>query len=144
MNEMFKKLMEKKKEKDGPMSAHRKDARDSVLGDLMKNMDGRDSGKLGMKKVSVMSDSKEGLAHGLDKAKELVGHPDANDSTDDDQNEENLESPEVEEAEHGSGTEDQPEMHAPENAEPREHEHKSPEELMSEIKRLKAELAAKA
>src|SRR6185312_10310806 len=31
----------------------------------------------GMKKVSVMANDKKGLAEGLDKAKEIIGHPDS-------------------------------------------------------------------
>lgn len=61
------------------MSDHEKHAKMGVLHhlkqvaeDMMKDhMDGG-----GMKKVSVMSDSPEGLAEGLDKAKDLVGHAD--------------------------------------------------------------------
>lgn len=60
---------------EGGMDGMHKDAKMAVLQNLKKDAEGAMSGKLdkmGMKKVSVMSDSKEGVEKGLDKAKELV------------------------------------------------------------------------
>lgn len=61
------------------MSEHEKNAKMGVLhhlkqmaeGMMKDHMDGH-----GMKKVSVMSDSPEGLQEGLEKAKQLAGHAD--------------------------------------------------------------------
>jgi hypothetical protein len=69
----FDKLMEKKK-KDKPMSDVAKDAKTSVLKDLQSMAAGamKDGLKGGLKKVSVMSDSPEGLKKGLEKAEDMV------------------------------------------------------------------------
>jgi hypothetical protein len=69
---MMKKLLEKKKSK-GMLSDEESSAKMSVL----KNLRGKSNESLaeklkGAKKVSVMSDSEEGLKAGLDKAKEIV------------------------------------------------------------------------
>jgi hypothetical protein len=120
MNDGFKKLLLKKKEKSGEMSEGRQKARGSVLDDLMGNMDSRDGQKLGMKKVSVMAPSEDGLKEGLEKAKEVVDGK----------------LPEGSEAEELGESHDEEEQEQP-------MEHKSPEELMEEIERLKAELAMK-
>lgn len=114
MNEGFKKLLAKKKSGSEEMSEGRKKARSSVLDDLMGNMDSREGKKLGMKKVSVMAPSEEGLKEGLEKAEEVL---EGEDLMSDMEDEEELEEPLSE---------------------------KSPEELIAEIERLKAELAAKA
>ncbi len=121
MNSAFQKMLAKKK---ADMPEGRMNARASVLDDLMGNMDDRDSKKLGMKKVSVTADSKEGLKEGLDKAKDVVDqHPGMSDE------DESMESPEEEASE-------TPEMEASENK-----DEPSTEELMAQIEELKAKLA---
>lgn len=67
--------MKEKDKKHGMLSDMAKHAKMSVLKDVH-NMAAQDmAGKLhGLKKVSVMSNSPAGLQHGLDKAKELLGH----------------------------------------------------------------------
>jgi len=71
--EAFKKLMDKKK-KDKPMSDIAKDAKMSVVKDLsdMASKAMKSGLKGGVKKVSVLSDTKEGLEAGLKKAEDLV------------------------------------------------------------------------
>ena len=72
--------MEKlKKIKKGHLSPNEQNAKMSVLEDLKKQAEDAMGGKLsGLKKVSVMSDSQEGLQHGLQKAQELMhGQPEA-------------------------------------------------------------------
>src|SRR4051812_32853515 len=74
MNDMFKKLMLKKKS-DEPMDEDYKNAKMTMLEALkghMGKMMGDDLKNGAVKKVSVIADDKEGLASGLDKAKELV------------------------------------------------------------------------
>lgn len=124
MNEAFKKMLAKKKGSGDGMSSGRQKARGSVLDDLMGNMDSRDGQKLGMKKVSVMAPSEEGLEEGLNKAKEVVdGLPESEEMPED----ESIESPEDQTMESSE-----------------DHSDKSPEQLMEEIRQLKAALAAKA
>lgn len=67
------KLMAKKK-KDKPLSDTAKEAKMSVVKDMQKMAADamRDGLKGGLKKVSVASDSPEGLKKGLEKAEELV------------------------------------------------------------------------
>lgn len=68
----FKKLRDKKDEKK--MHPMEQKAKMSVLDDLGKMADEAMGGKLsGMQKVTVASDDKEGLEHGLDQAKSLLG-----------------------------------------------------------------------
>ena len=125
MNPMFQKIIDKKKAEGKSMSPVHKEAKGSVLSDLMDHLEGMGMDKVkGMKKVSVASDSKEGLKTGLDKAKELVSGHESDDSQVDDEMEE---SPEHEASE------------SPEE-ESSEHEEKSPEELQAEIEELKARL----
>lgn len=76
MNEKFLKLLAEKKAESRNMSAPEKSAKLANLKELKSAMDGmlKDnlaSGK--MKKVEIASDSEEGLEHGLDKAKEMLG-----------------------------------------------------------------------
>lgn len=72
MNDMMKKLLEKKKSK-GMLSDEESSAKMSVLKNLRGQSNDSLSEKLkGAKKVSVMSDSQEGLEEGLDKAKEIL------------------------------------------------------------------------
>lgn len=73
MNEKFQKLMEKKKKMGKELSPVESAAKSSVL-DELKNMAGQAmSDKLhGLKKVSVASDTQQGLKSGLEKAHEIV------------------------------------------------------------------------
>lgn len=76
-----------------------KDLRD-MMAKLMHDKMGQDSED--MKKVTVAAPDQESLSHGLDKAKELVGHmPEMDDHNemDEDPQEESLESPEMEASE---------------------------------------------
>lgn len=83
MKEMMDKLMELKKE-GKRLSSNEKEAKMNVLGEL-----GNKAGKnmverlKGMKKVSVMSDSPEGLKEGLDTAEELVEGAEGEDKPED-------------------------------------------------------------
>lgn len=72
-NKMFKKMMDKKKEK--PMlSDMEKNAKMSVMEDLKSQANSALGDKLkGLKQVTVAAPDQEGLAEGLDKAEELVG-----------------------------------------------------------------------
>ena len=63
-------LLKKKAEKGERISPEDKSAKLSVLDALDKMMDDEDAD--GMKKVTVMSPDKEGLAEGLEKAKEVI------------------------------------------------------------------------
>jgi hypothetical protein len=61
------------------LSKEDQDSRMSVLKEIMKDMDGLMSNDLDEKKkmkVSVLSDSKAGLAKGLDKAEDMMGGED--------------------------------------------------------------------
>lgn len=74
------------------LSEVEKKASTKVLGDLRKHMQDMMGDKLkGIKKVTVASDSKEGLKKGLEKAEEIVG--------DKEEAEEEIESPEMEASE---------------------------------------------
>ncbi len=74
-NPMLQKIIDKKKAEGNPMSDQHKQAKSSVLGDLMKHLSGMGMDKMnGMKKVMVASNSKEGLSHGLEKAIDVVQH----------------------------------------------------------------------
>lgn len=69
----FKKLLEKKKQEGKQMSPERLEAKQKVLSEL-RGMANESIGKdlPGLKKVTVASDSDEGLKEGLDKAEEVV------------------------------------------------------------------------
>ena len=77
MDDAMKKLMELKKGKQ--LMPIEKNAKMSVLHQMKKDMEDMMGDKLkGVKKVTVASNSGEGLAEGLDKAKHLLGeHGDA-------------------------------------------------------------------
>ena len=76
MSDMMKKLLDKKKEDKGLMSDEEQSAKLAVLKGLRSKDDSMVNKLKGMKKVSVMSDSSEGLEAGLEKAKEIVdSHP---------------------------------------------------------------------
>lgn len=154
MNKAFEKLMAKKKASGDKMPEHRQEARSSVLDDLMHNMDDRHSKKLGgLKKVSVMAPSQEGLQKGLDLAKHVVGDSEASIQHEDhmsqggmakqsdeidpednhaDEQEEAAEEPTVEDEDRG--TEDDLASHE-------EHDERTREELQAEIDELKARLS---
>ena len=74
MNPKFIKLLEKKKAQGKELSPVEVKAKSNVIEDLMSDMGemGKDRLKSGMKKVTVASDSKQGLEKGLDKAKEVI------------------------------------------------------------------------
>ena len=137
-------LMMKKKEEGKVISPIHAHAKSGVLHNLMGELDKMGADKLGdhMKKVTVASDSKAGLEHGLKKASEMVekgplkamGHDGIEDSgheedmSDEDGLEESpeheaSESPEMEKMEHGEGEE-------------------SPEEIQAKIEELKEKLAS--
>lgn len=72
-NKMLAELMKKKEEQDSPMSDMEKESKISVLNEIRDLASKAMGSKLdGMKKVSVMSDSKEGLEKGLNKAEDLL------------------------------------------------------------------------
>lgn len=105
---MNEKAMSKLKEKHGAhkMSPEYKDAKKGMLQALIKHMSGM-AGE-GMKKVSVLSDSKEGLQHGLDKAKEVLGEhiqPGTHDELKETPMQEAEETPEEQKVEDETGTE---------------------------------------
>lgn len=132
-NPMFEKLIAKKKAEGKDMSPAHEKAKGTVLSDLMDHLEGMGMDKVkGLKKVTVASDSKEGLAKGLDKAKEIATQaPDSEEGSED-------ESAEGSDAEEAS---ESPAMEASEGEEGEAEEEKSPEEMKSEIEELKAELA---
>lgn len=69
----LKKIIDKKKKEGKTLSPVHKEARSSVLEDLMDHLSDMGMDKVkGLKKVTVASDSKEGLTKGLDKATEMV------------------------------------------------------------------------
>jgi hypothetical protein len=98
-----------------------------VLDDLKKQTGEMLKGKMdGLKKVTVASDSPEGLAHGLELAKKIAGkHELPEDELDESPEEELEESPEEEHSEELHGEED-------------EDEHLSPEEIDAKIEHLLA------
>jgi len=75
MMDKLMKLIAEKKQKHGDMSPIHAKAKHHVLKDLMDEMHGMDGEKVkGLKKVTVASNSPEGLEHGLEQAKDIVGH----------------------------------------------------------------------
>jgi hypothetical protein len=80
----LKKLMEKKKEDQGPIDPTYKDAKMSMLQALLHEMHGMMGQDLhGLKKVEVAAPDKPSLADGLDKAKEMLGNASAGDESGD-------------------------------------------------------------
>jgi len=63
----------KEKRGESKMSDEHKEAKKGLLKNLIGDMQGMMAGP--MKKVTVASDSQEGLKHGLEKAKEVIGKP---------------------------------------------------------------------
>lgn len=95
MMQKFQKMLEKKSKGEKPLSDMEKEAKMSVIDEMRKMADDQMGGKLdGLKKVTVAANSKPGLAEGLDKAKQILGH--GEEGSDD---EEASESPEMEQAE---------------------------------------------
>lgn len=73
MDDLKELLAKKMKEQKEPMPENKKNAKMSVLQDLKKMMDDSIAGDLkGLKKVTVASDSKEGLKEGLEKAEDVL------------------------------------------------------------------------
>jgi len=71
----FAKMLEKKKKMGREMSDVEQEAKMNVIKDLRDEASSKMGEKLGnLKKVAVMSDSKEGLEKGLDKAKEMMAN----------------------------------------------------------------------
>lgn len=97
----FEKLLSKKLKDGKTMSDTEKQAKGSVLNEMKSMASDMIGDKIkGLKKVSVASNSEEGIKHGLDKARELIGGQDESDSEDEesmeDPQEEISESPEAE------------------------------------------------
>jgi hypothetical protein len=111
-------------------------ASSKVLDDLRQHMQGLMKGKMdGLKKVTVASNSPEGLKKGLAKAEDLLKGKDSVDAE-----EEALETPEEEATEDESAEEESPAL------ESSEEDCKTPEEIDAKIKellKLKDELLAK-
>lgn len=128
MSKLFDKLMEKKKKDGGKMRPEEKEAKMGVLENLKQAMSESMSGKLGgLKKVTVASDSTEGLKKGLDKAKEITGHlPESEGEDEESPDHEAAESVEEETAEHEAGSEES------------EDEEYTPEEIDAKIQKLLA------
>lgn len=116
MHKDLEKLFRKKLEEKGPISEKEQKARDSVYDDLSEMAD--EEMVKPIKAVKVMSNSKEGLEEGLDKAKEVLGHS--------------------EESEDESAEE-----HAAEGEEGEEMEDMSEAELMKKLEEIKSALAKK-
>jgi len=103
--EKLMKLMEKKKQEGKQMDPMYKESKMSMLKALKDEMTGMMKSDLSpekMKEVKVASNSTEGLAKGLDKAKELIGDPSGPEGESEEGEsdmEESAESPEEEKAE---------------------------------------------
>jgi hypothetical protein len=108
----LKKLMEKKMSKEGEMDPMKKKAKLELIQELHDMAGGMMKDDLtghldGLKKVTVASDTKEGLEKGLDKAKELTDKgPGASLLEEDSEEDELLESPEKKASELETGVED--------------------------------------
>lgn len=150
MNDKFQKLIDKKKKAGHELSPVESAAKHSVLNDL-KGMAGKAmSDKLqGLKKVSVASDSEEGLKHGLEKAHEIVSGKQMHDmETDTEGGEQDLEDEQGATSDHfptnketeseglESGHQDDMSGGSMEPGESKEPEHMSPEELDEHIAKL--------
>lgn len=140
LDKMMQKIIEKKKRAGDVLDENEQTAKHSVLEDLLGHLDGMDGEKVkGMKKVTIASDSKEGLQHGLAKAADMVEkgpmtelnrEPEEGDVAD--HAHEDMDSEEQEES---------PEHEAGESEEEESAEHEeSPEELQAKIEELKAKL----
>ena len=116
MHKDLEKLFRKKLEEKGPISEKEQKARDSVYDDLSEMAD--EEMVKPLKAVKVMSDSKEGLKEGLEKAQEVIGD-----------GEESEEESSEESASEGEESEEMEEM--------------SEEELMKKLEEIKSALAKK-
>lgn len=131
MNPEFQKLIMKKKAEGTDMSPAHQSAKSSVLDDLMEHLGSMGMDKVnGLKKVSVASNSKEGLKHGLDKAKDLLDHSNKGEDEHDPEMSDHGPNPDT------TDSDEEQESESPEAEESSEHEDKD-----AEIARLKAELA---
>lgn len=145
MNPAFQKLLEKKKQSGEGMSQTQHDAHSSVLADLMNVLGSKGMSDIkGAKKVTIASDSKEGLQAGLDKAKEAVDNHEEQEGADDesmeDPAEEGTESPDQEAAE-GQDEESQGHGDAPDmKAEGSDDSASSKDEEIAQLKARLAEL----
>ncbi len=121
MDEFMKLLAKKAKEQKGPMHGPKMDAKAAMAKELSDSL-GSDimDGIKDMKKVTVASDSEEGLKEGLEKAEDILGKSKMEDSEEEDSEDESEEE-----------SEDESEM-----------EEESPD-LESEISKLEKELEDK-
>lgn len=142
MDEKVKKLMALKKKGDKGLSDSDVAAKKAALDDLLDMAKGAMGGKLaGLKKVTVASDSQEGLQKGLDLAKKKLGEMHASDET------------EMDKVGHGEGEEvegdaaeeasETPEEESAEGTSGEALEEMSEEELAAMLEKVKAELAKK-
>ncbi len=136
MEELKKFIMKKKKEK-GEMSPIQSKAKSNVLEDLMDQMGGLDAEKIkGVKKVTVASNSPDGVKKGLDKAKEMVSELGLG------KDEESVDNaPEIEPLSEGEMEDlEAPGHEGQESVEEELSEHESPDEIEAKIKELQAKL----
>lgn len=128
-------LMKKKADKGEVLSENHAKAKSGILEDLIGEMMDMEGDKVkNLKKVTVASDSPEGLEKGLDKAKEIVGNKDLAPEM------MSEEMPEMASEEEES-EEEAPEMEASEEESEEEGEEKKVADLEEEIKKLKEKLA---
>lgn len=129
-------LMKKKADKGEVLSENHAKAKSGILEDLIGEMMDMEGDKVkNLKKVTVASDSPEGLEKGLDKAKEIVGNKDLAPEM------MSEEMPEMASEEEESEEEESPEMEASEEESEEEGEEKKVADLEEEIKKLKEKLA---
>lgn len=134
MRDKLMKLMQEKKAKK--LSPIEKNAKMNVLKDIQDMASDEMGSKLkGLKKVSVASDSKEGLQEGLDKAKELLDKNISEQKEDESSEHESMESESEELAEEAMESEEQPEE---------EMSLEDVEQKIQELMKKKEELKAKA
>jgi hypothetical protein len=120
----LKKIIDKKKKEGKTLSPVHKEARSTVLEDLMDHLSDMGMDKVkGLKKVTVASDSKEGLAKGLNKATEMVEKSPMEAMEDEDV------------SDHGANE-------VEENEEESEDESESEDDIRQKIEELKAKLEA--
>lgn len=98
MDDFMKLLAKKAKEQKGPMHGPKMDAKAAMAKELSDSL-GSDilDGIKDMKKVTVASDSKEGLKEGLEKAEDILDKPEMEDSEDESEMEESEDESEMEE-----------------------------------------------
>ncbi len=140
MSKMFEKIVAKKKAEGKEMSPAHKQAKGSVLADLMDHLGSMGLDKVkGMKKVSVASDSADGLKKGLEKAKDLVNHTPEGEDEHDPEMSDSGPNPDVTDSDEeyeGSDAEEAGDDSAVEASEEDSHEKKD-----AEIAKLKMQLA---